>query len=195
MEKRRFMKRNEGYSLTELIIVMAIIAILTGVAMVTVTIIHSAKAKEASSTLEDALSELEANAKGKMCVVADVEQPDYRFALAIYKDGNKYYVKKGYYKGNGLAKDDPTSYEFVDSENVGSGKGTTFSTYVRVTYVDSSGTEHDITGIDDKPAFIIFDRQGMCDYGDGQYKFYRSNTNSNIGTVTLNKNGSHSADN
>ena len=71
MEKRRFMKDNKGYTLIEMIIVIAIIAIMTGAAMVTITILHNAKAKEASITLETALSETQKNAKGKMCVVAD----------------------------------------------------------------------------------------------------------------------------
>lgn len=65
MEKRRFMKDNKGYTLIEMIIVIAIIAIMTGAAMVTITILHNAKAKEASITLETALSETQKNAKGK----------------------------------------------------------------------------------------------------------------------------------
>ena len=196
MEKRRFMKRNEGYSLTELIIVLAIIGVLTGAAMVTISIIHSAKAKEASSTMEDALSELEANAKGRMGVVGGVEQPDYQFALAIYKSGSRYYLKKGYYKGNGLAKNDASNYEFVASENGGGGKGTSFSSFIQITYVDSAGVERDITGLDDNPVFIIYDKKGMCVLGDGKYKFYRKNsTSSTLGILTLNKNGSHTANN
>ena len=85
MEKRRFMKDNKGYTLIEMIIVIAIIAIMTGAAMVTITILHNAKAKEASITLETALSETQKNAKGKMCVVADTQQPDYKFAGLLYR--------------------------------------------------------------------------------------------------------------
>ena len=180
MEKRRFMKDNKGYTLIEMIIVIAIIAIMTGAAMVTITILHNAKAKEASITLETALSETQKNAKGKMCVVADTQQPDYKFALAVYKSGSKYYVKKGYYIGNGN-----------DTENANSGKGESFSAYVKVKYKDSSGTEQDITGIDEKPIYIIYDRQGMCIYGDGQYELYRNSKDSLLNTVVLNKNGSH----
>ena len=55
MKKRRILKRNEGYTLVEMIIVIAIIAILSAAAMVTISIIHNAKAKEAASTLDDAL--------------------------------------------------------------------------------------------------------------------------------------------
>ena len=39
MEKRRFMKDNKGYTLIEMIIVIAIIAIMTGAAMVTITLL------------------------------------------------------------------------------------------------------------------------------------------------------------
>ena len=191
MEKRRFMKDNKGYTLIVMIIVIAIIAIMTGAAMVTITILHNAKAKEASITLETALSETQKNAKGKMCVVADTQQPDYKFALAVYKSGSKYYVKKGYYIGNGNDMSLNSSYVFDDSENANSGKGESFSAYVKVKYKDSSGTEQDITGIDEKPVYIIYDRQGMCIYGDGQYEFYRNSKDSLLNTVVLNKNGSH----
>ena len=191
MEKRRFMKDNKGYSLVEMIIVMAIIAVMTGAAMVTISILHNAKAREASLTLDSALSEMQQNAKGKMCVVSDVEQPDYRYALAIYKDGGKYYVKKGYYIGNGSDMTAKTSYVFVDSENVNRGKGETFSAYVDVKYLDSSGTTHDISGLDANPVYIIYDRQGMCIYGDGKYQFYRTKNDILLNTVVLNKNGSH----
>lgn len=194
MEKRRFMKDNKGYTLIEMIIVIAIVAVLTGAAVVTISIIHSAKAKEASSTLEDALAETQMNAKGKMCVVGDpkTQQPDYRFALCVYKKDNKYYVKKGYYIGNGSDITRADSYEFYDSENVGGGKGTSFSAYVQVKYVDDTGAEREIT--DSTPVYIIYDRQGMCVAGYGKFKFYRTSKRTLISTVTLNKNGSYTSD-
>lgn len=193
MEKRRFMKENKGYSLIELIIVMAIVVILTGAAMITITVIHNAKAREAATTFEGALSDLQQNTKGKMCVVADTEQPDYRFALAVYKKGTKYYVKKGYYKGNNLDMSKATSYVFVDAENGSGGNGESFSAYVKVTYTDASKTEREITELSDKPVYIIYDRQGCCIYGDGSYNFYRNNKNELLNTVVLNKNGSHTS--
>ena len=67
MEKRRFMKDNTGYTLIEMIIVIAIIAIMTGAAMVTITILHNAKAKEASITLEQHCLKHRKMPKGK-CV-------------------------------------------------------------------------------------------------------------------------------
>ena len=193
MEKRRFMKENKGYSLIELIIVLAIIVVMTGVSMVTITIIHNARAREASTKFENALSELQQNAKGKMCVVSDTNEPDDRFALAIYKDNSKYYMKRGYYLGNNLDMSKSTSYLFVDSENGNGGKGESFSAYIKVKYVDESGVERDITEMDDKPVYIIYDRQGMCIYGNGKFNFYRDKKDSLLNTVVLNKNGSHTS--
>ena len=79
MKKRRIMKENEGYSLIEMIIVIAIIAVMSAAAMVTISIIHNAKAKEAASTLEDALFEVQNNAKGKICVVNGTQEKAYRY--------------------------------------------------------------------------------------------------------------------
>lgn len=195
MDKRRFMKKNEGYSLVEMIIVIAIIAVLTAAAMVTLTVMHSAKAKEAASVLEDALSETQSYAKGKMVVIGGTNQPDYRFALAIHKQGDRYYVKKGYYKGNGSDMDQYNNYEFPDSENACKGKGESFSAYVTVKYVDDAGTEHEIGELSQggDAVYIIYDRQGMCIKGNGKFKFYKKSGNNLVSTVTLNKNGSHTS--
>lgn len=199
MEKRRFMKKNEGYSLIEMIIVIAIIAILSAAAMVTISIMHSAKAKEASSTLEDSLYELQSNAKGKMCFTGSESdptnkknQPDYKFALAIYKQGRKYYIIKGYYKGSG-DMDTASNYFFPSDENVGAGKGTSLSSYVAVRYFDSSGTELVIGDLDTAAVYIVYDKQGMCVHGTGKYQFSRKLNESPFSVMTLNKNGSHSS--
>ena len=199
MDKRRFMKKNEGYSLIEMIIVIAIIAILSAAAMVTISIMHSAKAKEASSTLEDSLSELQSNAKGKMCVTGTVTDPtnkvnqkDYRFALAIYKQDRKYYIIKGYYMGTG-DMDSASNYWFPADENVGAGKGTSLSSYVTVRYFDSDGTEKVIGDLDTAAVYIVYDKQGMCIHGTGKYQFARTLKQSPFAVMTLNKNGSHSS--
>lgn len=196
MEKRRFMKDNKGYSLVEMIIVLAIVLILTGAAMATITIMHSAKAKEAAITLDSELSSIQQYSKGRMCVVGGTQQPDYKYALVVYKDGSKYYVKKGYYIGNGSPKDDKDSYVYNASENANSGKGECFSSYVTVKFkykntISDTIEEREIGTLETDPVYIIYDRQGMCVYGDGEYMFYRNGKEVYLNSVTLNKNGSH----
>ena len=190
MEKRRFTKNNEGYSLIELIIVIAVIAALTTAAFATMAIMKDAKTKEASSTLEDELSALQSSAKDKMCIVSGVEQPDYSFALMIYRNGGTYYAKKGYYVGGGADVTQAASYVFVAGENTNGDKGASFSSYVSVKYdKGTSGTSRDISSSD--PVYIIYDRHGMCKTGDGTYTFYRKGSeNVPTATLVLNKNGS-----
>lgn len=192
MNKRRFMENNKGYSLIELIIVIAITALLTAAAYVTLSVMHSAKAKEASTTFESELNELSNKARGQMCVVSDVEKPTYKFCLKLYTINGKPYIKQGYYKGAELAFDSESSYTFIDSENVGSGKGISLSSYVDVSYTPFGGTETLIgEGSEElECVYIVFDKNGNCLNGSGEFSFRRKNGNM-IATVTLNKNGSH----
>lgn len=192
MEKKRRFGNNEGYSLVELIIVMAIIIVLSGVAFATITIMHSAKAKEAATTFESELSELANKSKGQMCVVAGKQEPDYKYCIMIYKHSDgKYYIKKGYYIGGGADMTLSSSYMFVDAENAGSGKGICLSAYVYVKY--KSLTDASENTVDGDGVYIVYNRQGTCISGAGDYGFYKKN-GSFITNVTLNKNGSHQSD-
>lgn len=188
-KKRRFIEDNKGYSLVELIIVIAIIVVLSAAAYATLTIMHSAKAKEAASTFESEISELITKSKGQMCVVKDEDgdgiddlKPDYRYCINVYKDSDgKFYLRKGYW-------DSVTdAYTFPIELNNSSGKGTSLSAYVIVKYKALGGTENtvDASGIS-----IVYDRSGMCIEGAGEFSFYKK-SGSYISSVTLNKNGSH----
>jgi len=183
---------NKGFSLIELIIVIAIISIMAGAAMVTVAVMHSAKAKEAGSTFDIEVAQLQANARGKMVVVEGVDKEDYRFAICVYRDGGKYYMKNGYYKGTG-SKTDDANYDWDHSDNVSGGKGTSLSSYVIVKYIDpATNVEREIgNGAEypDQPVYIIFNRQGECVHGNGTYTFYRK-SGDQICDVKLNRIGS-----
>ena len=200
MNKRRFMKKNEGYSLVEMIIVIAIIAVMSGAAMVTIAIIHNAKAKEAASTFEDVLAETQSNAKGKMCVIDDGIGMNRADALLCFsRHATKYYVQEGYYKGNGASLTDKNSYDFVNTKDLRSGKPVSFSAYVAVKYKANGATDESDIGLLDsesagnQPVYIIYDRQGMCINGSGEFNFYRNSKNTLLSTVVLNKNGSHTS--
>lgn len=195
---------NKGYSLVEMIITIAIIAIMTGISFVTVTMINSAKAKDASVTFESELSDMITKTKNQVCIVNGKSKPSFSTCMMIYKaDDDRYYVKRGYYNpaGSGLSEADASAvnmdaqYIFINEENVNDGKGKGLSSRVRITYRDntvSGSTDQTIEYTDkaDDKQYIVYDRNGKCIEGYGVYKFYKKNGNV-IADVTIQKNGSH----
>lgn len=188
--------RNKGYSLVELIICIAIIAIFTGLAFVTVTMINSAKAKDAAVSFESQLSDMITKTKSQVCTVNGTQQPTFSRCLKLYQasDGN-YYIKSGYYNpdGSGESSDGDVSaqYIFVPGENVNSDKGKSLSSRVVVGYRDEAGTEQRIQYNGTlKEVYIVYNKAGRCIEGNGTYRFYKRNGNA-IADVTIQKNGSH----
>ena len=55
---KKSLKDNKGFSLTELIIVIAIILLMTAASFVTLSIVHGARAKDAASSFENSLAEV-----------------------------------------------------------------------------------------------------------------------------------------
>lgn len=186
MKKDSILKNNKGYSLVEFIIVFGIIVIFAGAATITLSVMHSAKAKEAGTKFESELAELSAKAKSESCVVSGTVMSDYKFALRIYKNADgKYYLKHVYYVGMG---DMSSASNYVDGDdNPNGGKGISLSTYVTVKYEDSSGNK---SAVDNNGKFIIFDRKGMCISGDGKYSFYKTSGGGKVAEVKISKNGS-----
>jgi prepilin-type N-terminal cleavage/methylation domain-containing protein len=74
---------NKGYSLVELIIVIAMIAILSGISLVSITLINTARAKQASTTLGD---EVNAVRKRNMTMM-----PVEEYAVGGVKKTRSYY--------------------------------------------------------------------------------------------------------
>lgn len=188
--------RNKGYSLVELIICIAIIAIFTGLAFVTVTMINSAKAKDAAVSFESQLADMITKTKSQVCTVNGTQQITFSRCLKLYQasDG-KYYIKSGYYNPNGSGEsssgDVSAQYIFVPGENVNSDKGTSLSSRVVVGYKDESGTEQKIQYDGTlKEVYIVYNKAGRCIEGNGTYRFYKRNGNA-IADVTIQKNGSH----
>lgn len=191
---------NKGYSLVEMIIVIAIIAVMTGVATVTITLLNSAKAKEAAVTFTSELSDVSTKAKNQMVVLDDgsgtmVKYPSYSYCLKVYKDGSKTYIKKGYYNPDGTSE--ATKYIFVDSENKNNGRGISLSSKIEIKYMEPNGVEKKISTSAGSNSvtqvYIVFDRNGRCIEGNGDYNFYKTNGNL-VSTVNLKKNGSYQTD-
>lgn len=203
MKKRRMKKlNNKGYSLVELIIVIAIIVVLTGAALITLTVMHSAKAKEAAITFDSEISELINKSKNKACdpngdgVISEDPNLDgdlsdseleYSFGLRLHKVDEKCYVQDVLVKDGVYVPND--AYEKANNPN--DGKGLSLSIYVYVTYTDLSGNVITIGDQDDETVLISYKRNGSCASGYGTYEFIRTSGGAQVASMTLNKNGSH----
>lgn len=182
---------NKGYSLVEMIIVIAIIVLLTALAGVTVTMLSSARAKEAAVTFDSEVAEAITKSKTQLAKVVEtagspaVSQPTYGRCIKLYKDGTRYYMKKGFYDPSKTA---PDCYVF-DADDTSLGAG--LSSRVQIGYQDATGTEKKIGEGSNEVAevYICFDRMGRCVSGDGTYLFYKKNGNQ-VASVAVNKNGS-----
>lgn len=193
MKKRRMKKlNNKGYSLVELIIVIAIIVVLTAAAMITMTVMHSAKAKEAAITFDSELSELIKNSKSRACdanVDGKIDDADegYSFGIRLHKDGNKCYLQDVLVKDGLYVQDD--TYE--EANNVNDGKGISLSSYVYVKYTDLDGNVITIGENSGDEVLIAYKKDGTCFSGYGMYEFIRTSGGDQVASMTLNKNGSH----
>ncbi|MCM1084075.1 MAG: type II secretion system GspH family protein [Clostridium sp.] len=176
---------NSGYTLVELIIVMAIIVILTTAAFVTMSVMHTAKVKEAAATFDAEVTDLIARTRNQDVyqdtnnngvMDAGEELPDYKYELAISYIGEKYYVSNYFLLPGGTHSE------------VSAAKRKSLSTYVTVQYSDFDGTYVDVAITSVRT--IRFDKSGACVDGAGVYKFLKKD-GSVIATVTINKNGSH----
>ncbi|MDD6327341.1 MAG: prepilin-type N-terminal cleavage/methylation domain-containing protein [Eubacteriales bacterium] len=199
LSKRKKQQNNKGYSLIELIITIAIIVVMTGVSLVTLSMIGSARAREAAVSFESELADLISRSKNQICIIDGEKHPELNFCLKVYKSGDKYYAKKGYY--NSAATADLTvemkagdafsntyRYYFFEGENGSKNLGTGFSSKVKITYTGEDGVENEI---DEDGVYIIYNRNGRCIGGSGRFDFYKRSSNGQIAYIQVNKNGSH----
>lgn len=162
-------KNDSGYTLVELIIVIAIIAIMSGMAMVTISSIRTAQATTAMQRFDDELSALEMRTKTQ----------SKQEAIEVVRDDHDYKIYYG-------TLDDSGTFTRKDSDADAVLQRTTI--YYSSTYdADTDGSE--VTG-----SCIISIRKsdGKVTNGAGQYKFVKYNTTISVGRVTLNEaSGSH----
>ena len=195
MEKKERRLNDKGFSLVEMIIVIAIIVVMTAAAMAVIGIMHSAKAKEAGHTFEIQLAQLQASSRGQSCVVGGTVRPDYQFTLVVHKSGEKYYLAKAYYDTSKGDRESDASYVY-DTANANGGLGISLSSYVTMKYTPLGGTESEIGERTANGAiYITFNRQGECIHGYGKYSFFKKSGNNRICDVTLNRIGSRQSNN
>lgn len=196
LKKKKKLLNDKGLSLVELIIVIAIIAVMSGIAITTVTLINSAKAKEAGVTFNSEVTDTATKAKSQVCVVQGVQQPIYRYCLKLYQASNgKYFIQHGYY--NPMGATEAEKYLFYNEDNTNSGKGTSMSSRVEIRYTNRAGDTVKVNNSGDSGTvdhvYIVFNTDGTMREGFGTFTFYKRNGNE-VSNVVIRKNGSHYMD-
>jgi len=199
--------KNKGYSLVETIIVIAIIGVVSVMAMASVSMIHSAKCKDAALVFDSEVSELLAKAKS-------MNDGTKMYALRVFKKGQNYYIQSGT-----VRKDGGNTYFKISSDNQNDYYGKAVSKYVRISYTaeSSSGITYpddwssaldtvwsnsvclcdgDIGGFHNGDALtgvlITVTKSGDVISGNGAFCFFRK-SGSQVARVYVRKNGSHEA--
>jgi prepilin-type N-terminal cleavage/methylation domain-containing protein len=175
------LKSNKGYSLVELIIVIAIILIVAAMSLATVTMIQSAKCKDAAVKVDSEIAEIIAASRG---MAYDASDPNKFYALYLYKDdsSNNYYIQRGY----ALRNASTGLYSFTSNgNNLNDDKGINLSSYGVI--------EWDVTDNDNYTGVVIvYSKSGQCLAGYGTYTFKKKNGNV-VATNFVRQNGTHAS--
>lgn len=189
--KNDFSDNNSGYSLVELLIVMAIIAVLAAAALLSYTMIHSARAKDAAIKVGSEVNAL----KSKCMNMTPGDGVHSYYALMLYTDTDgqdtPHICLVQYNDGTNSFDEVPdedynlsssVKIEFTGScRGVGSSEIWNMSNYVPG---HKNGTTEATT-----PVYICFDKRGNCYSGYGEYDFSKSN-GTTVAHVNIGMNGS-----
>ena len=202
------MKRNnKGYSFVETIIVIAIIAILAGLSLVSVTLINTARAKQASTIFGDEVSLIK---QKNMSMAPQLDSSVYAagtkssYGLVLHKEDGKFKITEvecaentsggaSFYKFvyNSVGS---TNVKRIDTASIASAVDVKFSGYYK-SFQDGTDlhTTDYVSGQLDSGSndsvCILFDKKGNCISGYGTYSFYKKN-GSKVSSVIVRQNGS-----
>jgi len=201
-------KQNKGYSLVEMIIVLAIIGVLATMSLISLTLLNNARAKDASNKLGSELNQIRKKSIEMTPTKSEITSiyggtyssaKEYRYGMIIYEDNGKFVVSEviceyddvnKVYKYLGLSNpltSDNTTVKL--SSKVGltfKGKYSKFKDGTSVTCSDK--TKPGVKTSDDVIC-IMFDKHGNCLSGYGDYYVSKKNANE-IARVIVKQNGS-----
>ncbi len=195
---------NKGYSFVELLIVLAMIAILSGISLVSLTLLNTARAKQASTLFGDEVNALRKR-NISMAPAEDAANPGKKtaYGLVLHYEDNKFKVTQ--VECSQTSSGGNTYYKFVKSGSNPKRVDTAeMSSRVEVKFTGyyKSFNDGNDNGGNNRTNFVpgsldggntsvclMFDRHGNCTSGYGKYEFYKKNGNK-VATVTVRQNGS-----
>lgn len=184
------MKKNKGYTLIEVIIVLAIMAILSGLAAVTIGIINNAKHNAAVTSLDNQMGSLwiktKALSQGKVQTTptAATEKATYPMCMQILHNADgTYSIIFGYDTGAAFIPGDTGTIAEVEAGgqsvdkagNNATGLQATLPKIVSVTYEPSTGARKPSFATDDAMIIEFIKSDGSVKYGAGTYKIVCKN--------------------
>lgn len=161
------MKKNQGYTLIEMIIVIAIMAILAGFAFVNLGITRRAKCTTSATSFDNQLSALYTQTMALSDNMSGTTN-DYKLCMRVYKgqdhDGRTATkLELGYIHATVFVAKPGTDPVWL-SDAVDD-----------VDYTPSTGQEHSITLADPDQIIIMFNKaDGAVTYGAGDYKIMQN---------------------
>ncbi len=181
------MKKNDGYTLVEMSIVISIIVLFSGMAMISLTVLNSASAKDSAVNFDTDVATLATKSRSMDAnfTHGSVTYTDYCIVLFKDSSGKSTYQAPGYYDPN-------TDTYLVDYsqrkklsrrveiklDNVTTDTGSGYSVY--------QGSTSDVSIV----SIIRYNRRGECVLGYGVYNFCKRGGNI-IATNKIRQNGSH----
>lgn len=187
--------KNKGYTLVELIIVIAIMAILAGMSFVTIGIIRTARCTAAVDTFNNQISSClirtKAIANPSDALSSTMTVPNKPYSMLVTKRGNgRYAILLGYRDIAGLVDASNTA---LNAENDDDCVAILPKEITKIVYTPATGAPTlTLTGDDMVIQFVK--SNGSVAYGAGKYEFYskKTGTESVCGTITLDKDsGNH----
>ena len=171
--------------MVELIIVIAIMGVLTGLAGYSIFGLDSARTKSAAINFNSRISSVKSKSKsllkGNKLSEADVDQMDY-YAVEISEDSDgRVHIRTG-------VKNMST---FTVDSNDGVADDIVLGRRISVTYtpIRSDGYNDTDKSASDGPFYIYFNKRGQCISGAGTYVFTRNGKPTSVTYVR--NNGSH----
>ena len=181
---RKSRMNNKGYSLVELVIVLAIILILATMSLISLTILKTARAKDSCITTGEEINAL----KMRSMNMSPNDGIHDKFGLSIYKDSNDiYHVAQ--IQHNSTTGD----YDYVVGENIKLSSAIDIKFTGELESQTSAVTDYvpgnkNGTG-SDSPIIILFDKRGNCYSGAGTISFYKKNGN-RVSRIEIKSSGS-----